>query len=431
MTTFLRYFIFALTPLLGVTTSFGPAVLFGVVATILLVSASGLVAGARGRMASLWLFWAVVGLEVVLVTLVDLLFSWLLPEIRQAWGFYLNILPFLPLMVVLPLDRTPARSASDELSKAVKSGLVLTSLLAIGGLVRDFFGNGAITLVPQQVSLAVPGLDQGPLHFVTTGAGAFFLAAAAVVVFRALRPRWPRLSQVMEDWSLGPQSSLPVSTTEEPRVVPSKTEAVEATKVEKRDPVPERHEPVGEWGEDLPTVVRSLASNDVQRILVIGTGNGEMPYYLAMLALDEASGRGLKFRVRGVDHFSTRIETAVRGVFREHQIDFIPADLRERWMVRGVGEDKYLWRVAEGPRLHVQFEVADFHNGTVYFPQPAHVIVLNQGMDYIGDEKKGQILVSVCEHLAPGGALILPSNFRRQLVPEDLKRTGTTVFRKP
>jgi chemotaxis methyl-accepting protein methylase len=154
-----------------------------------------------------------------------------------------------------------------------------------------------------------------------------------------------------------------------------------------------------------------------------------MAWYLAMLCLDQAKTGGGPFQVRGVDHFSTRIETALRGVYRDHQIEFIEPAVRDAWMVRD-GEDRHLWTVTEEPRLHVQLEVADFGQGQVFFPQPSHLIVLNQGIEYVIDEKKVHLLKTVCDQLAPGGALVITGPFKRDLMPEGMKRTGTTVFRK-
>jgi len=117
-------------------------------------------------------------------------------------------------------------------------------------------------------------------------------------------------------------------------------------------------------------------------------------------------------------------------LYRDHQIEFIPAAIRDTWMVKNVGEDKHLWRVAAEPRLHVQFAVADFQQGPLFYPLPAHLIVLNQGIEYVIDDKKVQLLKTVCDHLLPGGALVVEGPFKRELLPEGMRRTGTTVFRK-
>jgi chemotaxis methyl-accepting protein methylase len=193
-------------------------------------------------------------------------------------------------------------------------------------------------------------------------------------------------------------------------------------------------ESAADWGETLTSVVAdlpSLSSKEKRRLLIIGAGNGELAYYLAMLCLEHARDDKLfKFRVRGVDHFLTRVETATRGYYRDHQIEMIPAAVRDSWMAKGQGEDKYLWQVSDEVKLHVQFEVADFQQGQMFFSQPAHLIVLNQGIEYVTDDKKAQLLKMVCEHLAAGCALVVTSPFKRELLPEDMKRTGTTVFRK-
>ena len=196
----------------------------------------------------------------------------------------------------------------------------------------------------------------------------------------------------------------------------------------------EPHEPEEEWGETLAGAVAdlsSLGSSEKRRLLVIGSGNGELAYYLAMLCLDQAkTDKGFAFRVRGTDHFSTRVETALRGVYRDHQIEFVEPAVRDTWMIRGEGDDRYLWKVGDQPRLHVEFEVADFQQGKLFFPQPCHLIILNQGIEHVIDDKKVHLLKTICDRLLPGAALVVTGPLKRELLPEGMKRTGTAVFRK-
>lgn len=406
MTSFLRFFILALTPLLAVTVSFGPALLFGLTATLVLSAVAMLVFALRPKLKEAALLWSVLGVSVVLVTLVDLVTSLWLPGVRAVWGLYLNLLAFSPLVVLLPLEKPQGKAWAGELSVALKTGLLLTLLFSFTALVRESLGLGTFTLFPGLVGWDLPFLKSAPLTLVITGAGGFFLAAAGVVAYRALRPRLMKWNAVTEF----------IASAQPP--------------VEVREPLlPESSE---DWGENLESVAASLPSwgGGKRRLLVIGSANGELTYYLSMLCLEQTkTEKSFGFRIRGVDPFAARIETAAKGVYRDNQIDFIPEALRNAWMTRGQGEDR-LWRVNNEPRLPVQFEVADFQQGPLFFAQPSHVIVLNDGIDYVSDDKKVQLLKTVCDHLLPGGALVVQGPLRRELLPEGMKRTGTTVFRK-
>lgn len=406
MTSFLRFFILALTPLLAVTVSLGPAFLFGLTATLVLSAVAMLVFALRPKLKESALLWSVLGLSVVLVTLVDLVGRLWLPGVREVWGLYLNLLAFSPLVVLLPLEKPQGKDWVDELSVALKTGMLLTLLFTLTALVRESLGRGSLTLFPGMISWDLPLLKTAPLTILVTGAGGFFLAAAGVVVYRALRPRLMKWNVVTEFIAPPGQPS------------------------ESREPLlPETAE---DWGEDLEAVTASLPSwgGGKRRLLVIGSGNGELTYYLSMLCLEQTKNeKALGFRIRGVDPFAARIETAAKGVYRDNQVDFIPEVLRNTWMTRGQGEDR-LWRVNNEPRLPVQFEVADFQQGPLFFSQPSHVIVLNEGLDYVSDDKKVQLLKTVCDQLLPGGALVIQGTVRRELLPEGMRRTGTTVFRK-
>jgi hypothetical protein len=347
------------------------------------------------------------------VTLVDLGTGLWVPGVREAWGIYLNLLAFSPLVVLVPVERARSADLGAEVSAALKTGLVLTLLFSLTALVRETLGRGILTLVPGWASWPLPILKTYPLALAATGAGGFFLAAFGVVLYRTIRPRMAQIASVTEQ--IVPETPAPVP---EPATLPPGGAA----------------EPSGDWGESLVSVVAdmgSLPGHETRRLLVIGSGNGELAYYLAMLCLDQGQGdRGFDFQVRGVDHFATRIETASRGVYREHQIEIIPPGLRQTWMVRGQGEERYLWKVGDQPRAKVKFEVADFQQGQMFFSQPSHLIVLNQGIEYVTDDKKAALLDKVCAELAEGGALVVSGPFKREHLPEGMKRTGSTVFRK-
>jgi chemotaxis methyl-accepting protein methylase/Na+-translocating ferredoxin:NAD+ oxidoreductase RnfE subunit len=426
MTPLLRFFLLALTPLLAVTVSFGPALLFGLVTTLLLASVAAAGFFLKASTAETKRLWASVALAAVMVTLVDLAVSVWLPGVRAVWGPYLNLLAFSPLVMLSPFGRPSSNDLAEEFGLALKTGLGLTALFAFTALLREGLGLGSLTMLPGSVSWKIPGLADYPLAIAATGAGAFFLAAAGIVAYRFMRPllpAWQNAGEIREASPVPPpRPSFDLSFPE----LPSRPSAVVA-----ETPLLESSE---DWGETLVSAVADLPSvetKDRRRVLIIGSGNGELAYYLAMLCLDQTkTDKGFKFRVRGVDHFLTRVETAVRGLYRDHQIETIPPMIRDAWMVRGQGEDKYLWRVADEVRLNVQFEVADFQQGQLFYPQPAHLIVLNQGIEYVTDDKKVQLLKTVCDHLTPGGALVVTGQFKRELLPEGMKRTGTTVFRK-
>jgi len=413
MTSFLRFFLLALTPLLGVTATFGPALLYGLTATLLLAATAAQVHWVRDRVPEPWLTLTVAAPAVVLVTLVDLVTTLWLPGVRTAWGLYLNLLAFSPLLLVLPLERPRSEDLGSDLVPALRSGLLLTLLLALTALGREIFGHGTFSLVPGTAAWPLPGLADWPLSILETGAGAFFLAAAAVVGYRSLKPRLVPLAALAD-----------YLVVQEPAA--GSQEAV--------TPPPPTLDPAEDWGETLTGAVAdlpSLGAGDRKRILIIGSGNGELAYHLVMLCLDQSKNdKAFAFRVRGVDHFATRVEAAVKGVYREHQLEVLTPAQKEAYLVRGQGEDRHLWKVGTEPRLHIQFEVADFHQGQVFFPQPAHLIVLNQGIEYVTDDKKAQLLKIVCDQLVPGGALVVTGPFKRELLPEGMKRTGTTVFRK-
>ena len=410
MTSFIRFFILALPPLLGVTLYAGSALLFSAVMLAVMLSASLLRQLTVGKLADGPFFWVVLAQSVVLITIIDLLATVFAPPLRASWGIYLNLLALSPLVLVLSVEqRIPARTA-----------ILLFTLITAMGLVREVFGLGTLSLIPDVVFWKVPFFHEFPLTILATTAGAFFLASASVVFYRLLGPLVPLLIQ--EPARIPLTAPVPDAALVAP-VVPD---------VERRSrPRPEGSD--AEWGDTLEDLASRLTDDKPhvrKRLLVIGSGNGELVYYLAMLCLEERkSAKGFQFRVSGIDHFSTRVETSVKGIYRDNLLEYIPDFLRETWMTRGK-DDRSLLRVANEPRLHIQFEVADLTTGTLILGQEAHLTVLNQDVSVLSAEKRQLFFRQIADNLVPGGALVILCPFPRESIPEGMKRTGRTVFVK-
>ncbi|MEI8094663.1 MAG: CheR family methyltransferase [Spirochaetales bacterium] len=406
MASFTRFFILALPPLLGVTSHAGPAFLFALVLLVVMLATQFLAKLLRDKLRGQGFLWALIGQSVVLITVVDLLATLFAPELRAAWGIYLNLLALSPLVLVVPVERRlPLRPV-----------VLLLCLITAMGLVRDVLGFGTLTLIPGALTWKIPFLNEFPLTIFASTAGAFFLASVSIVVYRIVGPWVPSLMREPEDLPERPVAAEPAPVLVERRAA-TRPSGIDAT----------------EWGETLEEVVAKLPSDKMagkKRLLVIGSGNGELAYYLSMLALESGkTTKGFQFRVRGVDHFSTRVEAAVKGIYRDNLLEFIPETLQDTWLTRGK-DDPNLMRVVNEPRLHIQFEVADLHAGQLTFPQSTHLTVINRGVEHASKEKAAGFHRLVCDHLLPGGALILLGSFARETLPEGMKRTGTTVFRK-
>ena len=420
MASFLRFFILALPPLLGVTTFAGPAFLFAAVLLALMLATQLLATLVRPRLRETPFLWVVIAQTVLLITLVDALVGWLAPGIRSAWGIYLSLLALSPLVLILP---------SEQRIQFRPVGLLVSMLIALG-LLRELFGLGSLSLVPGLVFWNVPWLHEHPLKVLNSTAGGYFLAAAAIVLFRWMTPLVPALMRESEVVPL-PRFNPDAIPSAKPKLEPI---AVVQPNAEKRDLQRPVELDKSEWGENLEEVVLKLPGEhgtEKKRILVIGSGNGELVYYLAILGLEAMKdNKSFQFRVRGVDNFSTRVEAAVRGVYRDNLLEFIPKDLKEVWLTRGKEGDRNLLRVTNEPRLHVQFEVADLQAGQLTLPQPSHLTLLMKGIAHASAEKTAQFYRLIADNLVPGGALIMLAPFERTAIPEGMRRTGTTVFRK-
>lgn len=443
-----------LTPLLGVTLEFGPAVIFGFLFLIVLTAVAVLAGILRESAPRSALFPACLGLSVVLTTLFDLALTVLLPETRKTLGPYLLLLALNPMILGSTLEDS-ADDWTETASQHALTGLKFWGLTALFGLIRELLGQGSLSLVTGKKLFDLPILDKGPLLIFLLPSGALFLAAIAAAIFQWAEPRWQERKRPLRSETPPPAPAPSVSVPDNPAPgLPNEAPTVAALLKTPAPPIPQTNEesplPVQEpeksstseisgpaqvhhpWGESLESVIQSFGSAvEPCRFLILGSGTGELVYYAAMLGMEvKRNHPHFEFRLRGTETFATRIQTAVEGIYRESLLDFIPVELKQNYLLRNRDDDRHLLRITDAPRAYIEFVQADLVQTQVFFDQPCDLVVLNQSIDFLSAERQNQLMASICEHLHTEGALILRAAASRDFIPEGFRRTGDQVFRK-
>jgi Na+-transporting NADH:ubiquinone oxidoreductase subunit NqrD/SAM-dependent methyltransferase len=475
------YLILGATLLLGGTTQFSAAFVLGfcVFSTVTLVSL--LLEGLADNLPKSAQFPLALVLATLLTTVYKILLQAWTPEIVQTLGVYLDLTALTPLIPALRSSKTGLASEQVTAAQASLDGLKFWLTLSVFALLREALGSGKLTVWPKIWVFSLPVLNLAPAQSLLESPGAFFLAAALVVLVRLVRRRTPtvawakRKAPTTEVFSPTPNVRIPATAfppkpvsdpappsapkpalsqehhpadtiaPELPRQTPETRlpESLPAFSVEppSRDELPlpptseaaEKPSPVRDWGENLESVVERVVgeAGDKKRFLVIGCGNGELAWHLAFLALEgRKRHKTAEFRVRGTDPFSARIATAREGIYKEHQLEFIPEALKRDYLLRGRDEERHLLRIAEEPRQFCEFDTADFHEGRLFFYKPADVIVLNQSLEGMSEAKQKQVLATLTENLVQKGTLVVRVDVERSFLPETLHKTGKTVFQK-
>lgn len=139
-----------------------------------------------------------------------------------------------------------------------------------------------------------------------------------------------------------------------------------------------------------------------------GCSTGEEAWTLAMHFEEYAAGRsGLRYRIHATDLSSRVLRVAARGVYREEQAAAVPVPWRRKYLLRSRDRDQGLVRVVPELRERVRFARLNFRHPPYPVPDGLDVVFCRNVLIYFDREFQRQLLLRLCEHLAPGGYLFL------------------------
>ncbi len=465
----LYFLILGLTPALGVSHSFIHSVLMAGFFLVLLLLQGPLLSLLGYRLPDKARFTVLFFFNLILVTLLDLLVGMLLPKIYPGFGIYLKLLAINPLILKVLSEQAQGWDLGESILYGIKTSLGFLFVAGVLSLSREILGAGRITYGLEGEIFLVPYWSGVSFKVLMVSGGGALILAGLLKAFQ----NWGYHRGVLwlrQDEPQGhfPKSAPKTTITPEPKKekkeiytppppptplidVPQKELPV-APPVKIEPPVvvesfaeietplsespPEIETPTGPlpWGESLDEVLSKLwgdKSFEKKRILVIGCGTGEEVYRIAMVLADaKGTHPRFSFRIRGVDAFSTRIESAKEGIYRETQLDGLSLDQKQRYLLQNKEEGKRLLRMGQDIRQYVEFLVSEYLGPGYFFQKPSEVILVNQEMEFLTEEERQRFLNLCGEGLAAQGALYLPEGWPRRLIPGNLKRSGDRVYRK-
>ena len=131
-----------------------------------------------------------------------------------------------------------------------------------------------------------------------------------------------------------------------------------------------------------------------------GCSTGEEPYSIAMTVLEALAGRSVPVRILASDIDTDVLAAAARGVYDEERVATIPAALRVKYLLRGVGRSAGTWRVSDDVRKLIEwkrvnltsppwpvqgsFDAIFCRNVLIYFDRPTQTRVVHGFTNRLG-----------------------------------------------
>lgn len=178
----------------------------------------------------------------------------------------------------------------------------------------------------------------------------------------------------------------------------------------------------------LPGSVTGLVARRSLRILCLGCANGEEPYTLSMLCLEQkGSLSGVDVHIRGCDINRKALDRARQGLYTEWAMRVIPPRLKDHYFAR-IGK-KY--QVNEEVRRQVEFEPCNALEASAADPSGIFDIVFFRNvLIYFSPSAIRAAISGIAHLLAPGGYLFLgpAENLRGISEDFDLCHTHDTFY---
>jgi chemotaxis protein methyltransferase CheR len=158
----------------------------------------------------------------------------------------------------------------------------------------------------------------------------------------------------------------------------------------------------------VSNILPSLARSDwtILNFWSAGCSTGEEPYSLAMV-LAEYFGTTRNFNIFGTDLCTQALRVARQAVYSNELGKSIPADLRQKYTLRGRGSQAGRFRIVPELRERVTFEYANLIAPDWRVPGVMNVVFCRNVMIYFDLRTRSQIVTKFRRHLKADGHLFI------------------------
>jgi chemotaxis protein methyltransferase CheR len=164
------------------------------------------------------------------------------------------------------------------------------------------------------------------------------------------------------------------------------------------------------------------------KIWSAASSSGEEAYTLSMILADELGIDG-NWEIIGTDISSEMIRSAKSAIYNEHRVRLVPKDVRQRYLLKGTGEQKGNVAVVPELKKHVRFE----HYNLVESPlkrEQFDIIFCRNVLIYFNQDTKKDVINRLLKQLKKDAYLMTGhSESLHGMIPE-LRSVQPSVYRK-
>lgn len=167
------------------------------------------------------------------------------------------------------------------------------------------------------------------------------------------------------------------------------------------------------------------------KIWSAGCSTGEEPYTLAMVLAEFAQTHPtFKYEILATDISRRVLEMAQRAVYALERVEPVPAQLRNRYLMRNRDRHQPLVRVIPELRSRVRFGWLNFMDREFGLRETQDVIFCRNVIIYFDKQTQETLVNKFCRHLRVGGYLFLGHSESLHGFDIPLLQVAPTVYRK-
>lgn len=161
-----------------------------------------------------------------------------------------------------------------------------------------------------------------------------------------------------------------------------------------------------------------------------GCATGEEPYSIAMTMADSL-GSVNKLSILATDVDTRVLQTAQVALYSDDAISPVPGNLRYKFLMKGTGQYKGIWRVVPELRERIHFDKLNFMEKDFGFSERMDFIFCRNVTMYFDKPTKRELMEKFYRRLAPGGYLFLGHSETLNGISDKFIAVEPTVYQKP
>jgi chemotaxis protein methyltransferase CheR len=165
------------------------------------------------------------------------------------------------------------------------------------------------------------------------------------------------------------------------------------------------------------------------RLWSAGCSSGEEPYMLVMMMMEKFGADYSRWNAGalGTDISKTALEDALRAVYPEEKMNYLPLSLRQKYM-RKINKEE--WEINPEVRKEVVFRRLNLMGAEFPFKKPFHAIFCRNVLIYFDVETKFALIEKFRRYLVDGGFLFIGHSESLGAAKKDFEFVRPALYRK-